>query len=270
MIATLRDQLSPTTKQRLRTTQRRVLQLKERVVGGGEFRERVLLRLLGHHYRSLFRRQWHLGDEEPHFFSHRIGLFDFAFGDLAPGPFAYYRGFFNSEILQPGDRLLDIGCGDGFFTKRFFGRRCAHIDAVDIEPTAIQAAQAHNAAPNITYHLLDAVADPFPAASYNVIVWDGALGHFPANTSHSMLHKIRDSLNSAGAFVGSESLGVEGTDHLQFFHSLDDLRHLFQPYFKYIALREIKYDLRDDFTRREAFWRCANEPQRLNDSGWQR
>jgi cyclopropane fatty-acyl-phospholipid synthase-like methyltransferase len=33
--------------------------------------------------------------------------------------------------VREGSRLLDIGCGDGFFTKRFFATRCAHIDTVD-------------------------------------------------------------------------------------------------------------------------------------------
>jgi 2-polyprenyl-3-methyl-5-hydroxy-6-metoxy-1,4-benzoquinol methylase len=269
MIKALKNRLSPAAKQRLRTAQRRVIYLKERIVGGGQAREDLLVRLLAHHYSSMFRRQWELADEEPHFFSHRIGLFEFAYGEVANGPFPYYRGFFNSEVLRPGDQLLDIGCGDGFFTKRFFSERCSHIDAVDIEPTAIQAAQARNAAANITYRLLDAVAEPFPAEKYDVIIWDGALGHFPPETTHTMLRKISASLAPAGIFAGSESLGVEGTDHLQFFHQLDDLRGLFQPYFKHVALREINYNLRTGFRRREGFWRCANDTSRLDDSRWQ-
>jgi len=265
----LKDHLSPDAKQRLRKVQRRVLNLKEQIVGGGQLRERLLIRLLGHHYRSVFRRQWHLADEEPHFFSHRIGMFEFAYLDAAPGPFSYYRGFYNSEVLRSGDRLLDIGCGDGFFTKRFFSERCSHIDALDVEPTAIQAAQALNAATNITYHLLDAVAEPFPAEHYDVIIWDGALGHFPPAATHTMLQKIAAALAPEGIFAGSESLGVEGTDHLQFFPNLDNLRAVFQPYFRHVAAREVDYNLPTDFRRREGFWRCANDTKRFDDCRWQ-
>jgi 2-polyprenyl-3-methyl-5-hydroxy-6-metoxy-1,4-benzoquinol methylase len=87
------------------------------------------------------------------------------------------RGFFVADLLRDGDRLLDIGCGDGFFTNRFFAARCTHIDAIDNDAEAIRAACARHRASNITYALLDAAAQPFPNTRYDVIVWDGAIGH---------------------------------------------------------------------------------------------
>jgi len=269
MKTTLKKYLGPGNTRRLSNARRRFLYLKERIVGGGPVREALLVKLLKHHYASLFRRQWQLGEEEPHFFSHRMGLFQFTYGEQAIGPFAYYRGFFDSELIRAGDRILDIGCGDAFFTKRFLSPRCAHIDAVDIEPSAIEAARTYNSAPNIKYHLLDAVAEPFPLERYDVIVWDGALGHFPSEATEIMLQKIVSSLTPEGIFLGSESLGVEGADHLQFFHTLDDMAAVFTPYFKYVALREVSYPIGpDNFWRREGFWRCAASPERLQASQW--
>lgn len=61
--------------------------------------------------------------------------------------------------------MLDIGCGDGLFTKRFFASGAAQVDGIDIEPSAIETARAGKAAPDITYHLLDATSDPFPPAN---------------------------------------------------------------------------------------------------------
>ena len=123
--------------------------------------------------------------------------------------------------------MLDIGCGDGFFTKRFFSLKCSRVDGVDIEPSAIQFAMKDNCAENIKYHLLDAVAKDFPEREYNVIVWDGAIGHFSPDTLETMLQKIRAALSQDGIFCGSESLGVEGADHLTRFDSLDDFGKLF-------------------------------------------
>lgn len=267
---TIKNRLSPSSRRKLIRLRQRLAAVKERIVGGGERREALLVKLLRHHYASTFRRQWQLGEEEPHFFSHQMGLFEFIHSEKVQGPYAYYRGFFNSEVIGKGDRLLDIGCGDGFFTKRFFSEQCSHIDAVDIEPSAIEAAQARNSAPNITYHLSNAVTEPFPAEEYDVIVWDGALGHFSPDTTHHMLQKIADHLAPGGIFVGSESLGLEGSDHLQFFHSLEDLHALFKPYFKYTELRSVNYKIgADDFLRQEGFWRCANDPKRLQDCRWQ-
>jgi SAM-dependent methyltransferase len=271
-INSIKNRLSPNTRRTLGRLQRRLLRLETSIVGGGKQRESALLKLLGLHYASQYRRDWELGEEEPHFFSQRLGFFEFAFGQSRIGPYSFYRGFFASEVLQDNDRLLDIGCGDGFFTRRFLSERCAHIDAVDIEPSAIEAARISNRAPNIAYHLLDAVNQPFPDVDYDVIVWDGALGHFARDTTDHMLEKIRVALNPEGVFVGSESLGLEGSDHLQFFHSLEDLYTLFRPYFKHIQLRKITYRTgfgAASFMREEGYWRCANDPKRLENAAWE-
>jgi len=248
-----------------------LLSLKESALWGGVRRESALIKLLNRYYLSLYRRQWELSTEEPHFFSQRIGFFKFAFGDDGVGPYAFYRGFFGSEVVQPDDQLLDIGCGDGFFTKRFLSTRCKNVDAVDIEPSAIESAQLYNDAPNIAYYLLDAVNEAFPSDKYDVIAWDGALGHFAKETTDRVLAKIQSALRTNGVFVGSESLGFEGSDHLQFFNSLEDLHALFKPYFKFIQLRTIEYRTgqgKASFVRQEAFWRCANEEKRLRECSW--
>ena len=232
--------------------------------------EAILIKLLHLHYRSRFRRDWLWSKEGPHFFNHRIGCFDFMFGNASGGGYPYYRGFFVSELLRQGDRLLDIGCGDGFFTKRFFSKRCENIDAIDVEADAIESAQRHNAASNIRYYLLDAVVQPFPAKQYDVAVWDGAIGHFAATTTKAMLEKIILALASDGIFSGSESLGHEGHDHLQFFQGVEDLDALFGKHFAYRAYRVIEYDtgFAPGLIRREVFWRCSANSTRIERSGW--
>ena len=249
---------------------KRVLTLVERIMFGGKMSEQVLIKLLSWHFKSKFRREWLWCLEAPHFFSHRIGFFDFAFGEASGGPYPYYRGFFVSELLQNQDKLLDIGCGDGFFTKRFYSKRCALVDAIDIEVDAIDAARNMNHALNINYYLLDAVQQPFPSSAYDVVVWDGALGHFAPDTTHTMLEKIVGVLSKDGVFAGSESLGREGHDHLQFFESIEHLDALFAKHFAYRAYRAIEYDTAFNvgLLRREAFWRCSSSPLRIAEAGW--
>ena len=249
---------------------KRMLAGVEWLMFGGKAIERVLLKLLSLHYRSRFRRDWMWSREAPHFFNHRVGCFDFAFGNSGGGAYPYCRGFYVSELLRQGDKLLDIGCGDGFFTKRFFAKRCTSIDAVDIEPDAINSAHRENASANIRYHLLDAVSQRFPGDQYDVIVWDGALGHFAQETTHIMLSKITASLNKDGVFVGSESLGREVHDHLQFFETEEDLDRIFGRHFPYRAYRVVEYDtgFNPGFVRREAFWRCSSDPGRLEQAEW--
>ena len=247
----------------------RVTQLSiEKLIYFGGLSEYIAVKWLLRIYRSKFRLDWEFSKEPPHFYNHRMGMSQLALSQKIYGPYAYYRGFFASQVVEDGDKLLDIGCGDGFFTKRFFSVKCSHIDGVDIEPSAIQFALKENNAENIKYHLLDAVAEDFPEREYNVIVWDGAIGHFSPDTLEIMLRKISSALSTDGVFAGSESLGDEGSDHLTRFESLDDFGKLFLRYFTFVELSATSYKINDQFTRHEAFWRCTNQPDRLQKMNW--
>jgi SAM-dependent methyltransferase len=243
---------------------RRVL---ERGLFGGERRRAVLMRALVAHDRSLLRRQWQLADEMPHFYDHRVGSQLFSAGE-EPG-FGMFRGFLAAQVMRPGDVVLDIGCGDGFFASRLFAPRVAHVDSIDIEPSAIAHASQYNAAANLSYHLLDAVASPFPRPTYDVIVWDGAIGHFPSDVTRRMLGKIREALADGSLFVGSESLGAEGHDHLQFFDDLEALRRVLADDFATVQLSQMDYMIPGGLLRHEGYWRCAvANSDRLPAAAW--
>jgi SAM-dependent methyltransferase len=163
--------------------------------------------------------------------------------------------------LKKEDILLDIGTGSGFFPSRFFSSKVKYIDAIDIEKSAIDYAKKYNYANNINFTHQDAVSTAFPKKKYNVIVWDGAIGHFHLEAINEMLNKILHSLDKNGIFIGSESLGSnEGIDHLQFFENLNDLGILLKKYFRYVYLKELQYPIGSDLTfkRREGYWRCCN------------
>jgi SAM-dependent methyltransferase len=253
---------------RLKSLARSARLAGERLVWGGEGRERMLLKLLGGYYDSLFRRLWVYATEHPHFYSHRSNAFKFGLSVEGARPETFYRGFLSSEIVRDGDRVLDIGCGDGFFTKRFLSARASAVDGVDIEPSAIEEALKFNRGANVTYTKLDAVNDPFPAPKYDVVIWDGALGHFAADATHTMFTKIAAAIGSDGIFAGSESLGREGHDHLQFFETLDDLGFLLRRYWGHVLVKELVYPIEGGFVRREAYWRCTNNSARLEQAGW--
>jgi len=243
---------------------------KEFLLWGGKNRERILLFLLGRYYRSSLLRDWGLRKEQPHFFSQRAGFFLAGFGQgneksLLP----FLRGYYNMEILRPSDKVLDIGCGDGFFTKVFFAPCCATIDAIDIEKSAIDTANYYYADPKITFLEANAVTAPFRRNDYDVIIWDGALGHFDKDSSDIMLAKIAGSLRPDGLFTGSESIGTEGHDHLQFFHSLEGLISLLQKHFKQVAVKSHRYPIAGGYIRTEAYWRCSQEKTRLENNLWQ-
>lgn len=249
---------------------RKIRYYGEYLLWGGFLREKVLIKLLEKLYFSKFRREWKLSKNKPHFEDQKLFFFDFAFTDRKIGPEFLNRGFFASEVIKAGDSLLDIGCGDGFFSKRFYADRYSFVDAIDIEPSAIKTATTYNSGPNIKYFLCDAVKESFPHDKYNVIAWDGAIGHFAYDDIRKMLDKISKSLSEEGIFVGSESLGHEGSDHLIIFETIEDVHNILKQCFEFIQLRQVNYRLNwaDGFMRKEVYWRCANNPTRMQECGW--
>lgn len=249
---------------------RKAAHLAELALFGSEFRERLARSVLSLYYKSIFRRQWAWQVYgEPHFSFHAGALFGLFDGGLGSGVYSFTRAFLSAEITRNGANVLDIGCGDGALTKRFYASRAGHVDAIDIEESAIRYAVKHNPAPNISYHRLDAVVEPFPRSSYDVIIFDGAIGHFTREDSVSVLKKISSALAPGGVFCGSESIGPEGQDHLQIFQTCDDLRALLKEQFRHVRVKQQEYALASlSSERTEAYWRCSNTDGRLEELDW--
>jgi SAM-dependent methyltransferase len=235
---------------------------------GRTIREKLFVWLLRRHYERSFRRLWHPNVIRPHFTYHRLSWFFFGFGTRRMHPYQLIRAFYAAEALRPEDIVLDIGSGDGFFTNHFLSAQSAEVDAIDVDPMAIEEAKRNNSRPNIAYYLRDAVKDPFPRQRYDVIVFNGAIGHLSVADTKTLMEKIAGALPD-GVFVGSESLGREGYDHLQQFETTDDMARLFQPYFSNIWMKALRYPVYNTtFIRNEAYWRCANSSARLAELNW--
>jgi SAM-dependent methyltransferase len=68
--------------------------------------------------------------------------------------------------LHPDERLLDVGCGDGFWTALFAEAGLA-ATGVDFSPAGIEAARRTN--PGVEFVVGDAENLPFPDESFDVV-----------------------------------------------------------------------------------------------------
>jgi len=68
---------------------------------------------------------------------------------------------------QPGETLLDVGCGTGWFTRRF---AAAGLTVTGLDNDANRLAYARVRGGGIDYLEADALALPFPDASFDVVV----------------------------------------------------------------------------------------------------
>ncbi len=82
--------------------------------------------------------------------------------------------------LRPGSRLLDAGCGPGYFAIAF-AQRCCVVDGVDISPKMIERARVNAAAAGVAvdFSVGDLAALDAPDAVYDAIMARMALQFSP-------------------------------------------------------------------------------------------
>jgi SAM-dependent methyltransferase len=99
------------------------------------------------------------------------------------------------ELLaaQPGERILDLGCGDGALTKRLAELGC-DVVGVDASPAQVEAARKHG----LTVHVMR--AEELPFRDEFDAVFSNAVLHWITDAD-PMLAAVRRALRPGGRFV---------------------------------------------------------------------
>jgi ubiquinone/menaquinone biosynthesis C-methylase UbiE len=79
--------------------------------------------------------------------------------------------------VKPTDVVLDIGCGDGFWTSRM-AQHCAHIIGLEPNPKTLDYARRFHALPNTTYVCGIAESLPFTNEAFDKVLSVSCLEHF--------------------------------------------------------------------------------------------
>jgi SAM-dependent methyltransferase len=123
---------------------------------------------------------------------------------------------------RPGESLLDVGCGTGYFTRRFASSLDGPVHGVDITSDWIKYAKDHSDA-RIVYHVADACELPFQDGSFDLVTSIAALCFIPDERAairemlrvcrrrfaigvlnrHSLLWRKQGRSGGTGAYVGA-------------------------------------------------------------------
>jgi SAM-dependent methyltransferase len=77
---------------------------------------------------------------------------------------------------RPGESLLDVGCGTGYFTRALAERVDGPVSGVDVDPDRVAYARAREEETGrITYAVADALALPYATASFDMVMSVAAL-----------------------------------------------------------------------------------------------
>ncbi|HEV3007492.1 MAG TPA: 50S ribosomal protein L11 methyltransferase [Burkholderiales bacterium] len=75
---------------------------------------------------------------------------------------------FLEKSIGGGERLLDYGCGSGILAIAAAKLGAAHVDAVDLDPEAVETTRANALANGVEVN--SALPDALPATSYDIVV----------------------------------------------------------------------------------------------------
>jgi ubiquinone/menaquinone biosynthesis C-methylase UbiE len=106
------------------------------------------------------------------------------------------------DLLPPGARVLDLGCGAGWPVTAALAER-ADVVGVDISPRQIE--RARHAVPRATFVTGDITAQEFPPRCFDAVVAFYALLHLPREEQRPLLERIARWLKPGGHLLATVS-----------------------------------------------------------------
>jgi 2-polyprenyl-3-methyl-5-hydroxy-6-metoxy-1,4-benzoquinol methylase len=102
--------------------------------------------------------------------------------------------------LAPGQKVLELGCGTGYFTRALAGTG-ASISASDVSPDLLKAATRECTSENVTFELQNAYALTYPNEFFDSVVGSSVLHHLELQAALEEIHRV---LKSGGAICFTE------------------------------------------------------------------
>ena len=94
-----------------------------------------------------------------------------------------------SNHLCVGMRVLEIGCGTGYFTREL-ARSGAEIVAVDLSPDLLRIARRDCSAKNVRYEIQNACAMNYPDGEFDSVVGSSVLHHLEIKQALREIYRV--------------------------------------------------------------------------------
>lgn len=150
-------------------------------------------------------------------------------------------------------RVLDLGCGDGFFARVVFGRNKIHV-GLDLFKSRAIAAEKEKIYKKVVYY--DGRQIPYPTGYFSTVISNCVLEHIP--NLNETLSEIKRVLKPGGYFLTSVM-----TDRWEDY--LVGQKIFGRTYLQFMKKRQEHYNLlsKKDWTRR--FTRAGLKPVKITD-----
>jgi methyltransferase family protein len=229
-----------------------------------------LRRLAAAGHQLQYIREWRLATRVPHFFDPHIDLY--WKWEQSRNPMSWERGTFGLLAMKPGCRQLDLCCGEGFHTHRFYSGRAGSVVAVDYNKEAIAVARRRFQAPNIDYRCAD-IRSQMPQGPFDNVTWDAGIEYFTKPEIVDILKAIKARLAPHGMLSGYSILLEQGDGAVQIpdgqkfvAASRDDLGELLHSVFRNVTI--LRTGHADQTQRRTNHYFFASDGTLPFDENW--
>jgi ubiquinone/menaquinone biosynthesis C-methylase UbiE len=223
---------------------KRLLLRAVRVLGG-----RTIVKWVNQYLRKLvkfthlvqFMIEWG-GNPTANWFDHNVDLY-YSWHETR-NPQGWERGIFSLLAIKQGASVLDICCGDGFYTNYFYSIRAGSVVALDIDPDAIRSANRNSLLSNVKFVVAD-ILTQLPDSKFNNIIWDSGLEYFSEFEIHQVMQDIKFRLHEGGILSGHAILEQQCNSGQKYaFKDKADFLRFVQPYFSNVRVFETIYPAR--------------------------
>lgn len=222
---------------------------------------RVVRKLAAFTHRVQFALEWQAG-LTANWFDHYLEVY--YMWSRTRVPLGVERGTLGLLAVRPGARVLELCCGDGFYSHFFYSGRAREVLAVDIDPAAIASARSNYNAPNVRYEVVDIVR-ALPDGEFDNVVWDSALEYFTADELAGLLKGISTRLAPGGVLSGHVIIQKDFNEGQKYaFTSKEDFLSLVRPCFPNIRTFETLHN------GRRSLYFYAGSGALPFDSTWER
>lgn len=91
--------------------------------------------------------------------------------------------------LRPGDDVLELGCGTGYFTREL-AQTGAAITAIDISPDLLESARRSIPTEQVTFEIQNAYALTYADASFDSVVGSSVLHHLEIDQALAQIYRV--------------------------------------------------------------------------------
>jgi SAM-dependent methyltransferase len=136
--------------------------------------------------------------------------------------------------LHPGERILDVACGSGYWTHKLAAAYSCTAVGIDLSEHEIATAQRHHGGTHCTYLQSPAETLPFPTATFDKVISVCALEHFSSDTA-ALVEMAR--VLKSGGILGISVDSMSGPFVTESYRKWHAQEHFVRNYYNLESLR---------------------------------